>query len=164
MVFNPRQCLEIYNVYDNMSRIGLYLGGSRSKLGNMDAASGTDWDWNAPDWGDMSWEQIRYLNANFYDVYTTTDKRPAYADDLFVGYLKHRKYPHITVVLRRDLDLYRKVFGGIPLDFWAEYLWKSNPNKSPPYQTYITDIFNTLFKIESLRSDKNFYDDIPWAF
>lgn len=129
-----KQCLTAFN-----------LGGSRYFLHRemLDIPSGTDWDFYTNDspknhklLNDLGFEQTYSNQSNMYD-----------GDDWLLGIYKHEEY-NIEVLIRINVEDYKKIMENIPFEFYRDYLWKSGPNY--PIRDQIQAIFNQMFRIYQL--------------
>ena len=120
---------------------GYYLGGSRNKLKNYDIRSETDWDYNAT----SAFVRSPWFQNNFDQIVSVLSN---YADNLFVSYWKHKIFDHVSVVERKDLDMYREIFETISIEFWKKYLWKSTPTPTHTLsRKRQINIFNQLYYV-----------------
>lgn len=141
---------------------GAFLGGSREKLRNWDVGDNTDWDFNV----DHTWlyekntHPLRnYIFDNFeLKEYSDYALDPLSRDSLFLEIFEHKKYNHITVIVRSDLNLYKRVWNKIPRNFWEKYLWKSHPDrieelkdpkKKKEWVSFVNQLFNTWYVMAS---------------
>jgi hypothetical protein len=144
-----------------------YLGGSRKKApggGYAILDRSVDWDWNV-DIKNTPWlDNIPLQNPLVFtpiqqfiaEEFEWVEKDWKYTDNQFAGLYRHRLFPHITLIVRRDLDLYKRVFDKIPKAYWQSYFWKSNPetkermkDKEYKKEWYIRGIatFNMLYEV-----------------
>lgn len=163
-MFNEEQTNEIQHIIDYMTKdLGMYLFGSRSMLEDMDYSSERDWDFVGQcdkDWGPKGWgPAYNWIKGEFilpYFVKSTgyNRKHKAYGGgDLdYRGVVKHKVYPHITIVLRNEADIYKHMWDGLDKEYWMTYLWKSNPKnlfaKNHPFEwkACVRQEFNRLMK------------------
>ena len=155
----------LQHVIDYM-RNYFYLGGSRNKLQDFDITTNRDWDFQCPQFEfmnnyDQDWvrecfeketpkppvEVIRDSQGITWQIAEMVESEP-YTDVLFAGLWKHKLYPQITLIERKDLELYRKVFEFMDTNYWKQFMWKSNPD-----QTFVlskearTKVFNDLYRV-----------------
>ena len=134
-------------VIDKLLEMGAFLHGSRDRFKNYNIDDPTDWDFAIdqedfrnywPPYTDLNGvyhtpnnsELCIYLYNNFI-VQDRPDLDPEteqYGDDHLIAYYKHTDYPDITIQVKDDLELWKKVWYRTPTDYWEQYLWKSAPN------------------------------------
>lgn len=155
--------LTVEEVVTKLLSMGAYLGGSRQKLQDFDYSSPRDWDFNIqhfvpenlfdnyPEVNDYVFENFQYIHNSDYD---DTNKMDDIKDTQFIEYYKHRLFPHITVVVRKNLALYKKVFDAIPFKYWKAFMWKSEPGLGKlseeartDYKIFIRAQFDMLFAV-----------------
>jgi len=123
-------------IVSDLMEMGMHFGGSRQMLGDMDYGTERDWDFNFQLNTKKSvslfqttkyvWpnEEVgAYVEEHFYHA------KESYESKDVTGYYKHRVYPHITLIGRRDLAKYKKVWDSITPEFHHKWLWKSAPHR-----------------------------------
>lgn len=102
-----------------------------------------DWDFYAQD----SKEIIDALLSRGYYIAYTPMCGYYDGDTNLSKIFKHTEFQEIQVLLRHDVELYKKVIRSISPEFYRDYLWKSGPNYCAREQ--IQSIFNQLFETAS---------------
>ena len=163
--------LEMLGVLKEMDRLNFYLFGSREMFNNLDLDDPTDWDFLGEiyvDWsrrGAPHTPRSAFIIDNFVSV-NNKSKQNGYKDgpppdNSFCELLRHKKFPNITIVIRKSVKVYQRMWEDLSFDFWHTNLWKSNPNSFyhlDPYQWKLgaRKIFNTLLEraeIKILKED-----------
>jgi hypothetical protein len=123
------------------------LGGSRRMAEKYPEKvvihDGTDYDF----YGSDTAENRCLLESVGFNWVKATNKN--YWDDLLIDIYKHGIYP-IEVLIRKDVELYSKVFECISADDYAFRLWKSNPacpvNDMEAFRASVCEWFNYAFR------------------
>lgn len=110
---------------DVLSGMGLFLGGSRSKVPEM-CSSDTDWDFSFED----STLVPRLEELGFVRQVISGEHLEKYSDISFRALWKHPNY-EIDVIQRWFFDRYKTVWSLISKEYYKKYLWKSSPNRDP---------------------------------
>lgn len=150
----------VKDVVEKLQSLGAFLGGSREKLKDFDYSSDRDWDFNAQspkDWWSSD-PLMNYILHNFKEMPTGEGyEGNTFLDDpQFVAYFKHLDYPHITVIVRKDLEAYKKMWKAIPKWYWEHYLWKSAPHIKTLIATFPEEEREERFKGFKLSISHNF--------
>lgn len=119
---------------------GFYLGGSRRMAqkypDRVIIRSSTDYDYNGQD-GDDAEKLLKALG--FKPMHGAGN----YNDDQAFSFWKNGK---VTVILRENLNLYKKAFELVDIDAYLHRFWKSSPHLKVPFSKEQTrDYFNCLF-------------------
>ena len=140
-VFNAEQTLQIQDIVETLGSYDCYLGGSRQMLRDWNYSSRRDWDFNVPfmnayvlDDENAGWarpdenpELAEYLRENFTMQQAPDGDFSDYAiDSQFVSYWKHNVFPHITIIVRYNLPLYKRAWKSLGYELWHDYTWKSS--------------------------------------
>lgn len=123
------------------------LGGSRRMAEkypeHVSVTDTTDYDFYCSDT-----QENRYLLESIGFYLVKADIRE-YWDSLLVDIYKHGVYP-IECLVRKDIELYSKVFEGISVDDYRFRLWKSNPaapvNDISAFRASVCQWFNYSFE------------------
>lgn len=121
-----------------------YLGGSR-RMAERDPkvikinALGTDYDFYIT----YTKEVYEFLTGIGFRVSASSYK---YLDDNaeLVMYYSNGPFENIQVVLRKDAEVYHRMFENISPEFYRDNIWKSGPNHLTQHQ--IRETINTLLK------------------
>lgn len=142
--FSPEEAKEIKRIVLDLKERGFFLGGSRDKLNDRYSFDSIrDWDFNSPYFGKYvqiveGLENLDFKTGFYGDkevgeyVVENFDKMPRPTneytiDNMFLGYWKHKVYPHITVIERYNLPLYIRAWECLDINLWGNYIWKSRP-------------------------------------
>ena len=128
----------------------IYLGGSRrmAERGDKELAAqspiindDTDWDFYATHTPELEakllalgWDHTNTSAAHHFG-------KIDYLDDEAVMILEKDNH---QIVLRRDAQLYNRVFESIPVEYYYNSLWKGNPAVD---RTMVQPIFNLMFAV-----------------
>ena len=130
---------------ERVNMINLYLGGSRRMAqkypDRVFVTDKTDWDYNAQ----HCKEVIDFLQK----VGEPIDGEPSYNDDQAMYF--YRLPNNVTVVTRKDLNLYIRAFESVDVDLYCKHYWKSSNELVGKFCKGKTrSYFNKLFK-EALK-------------
>jgi hypothetical protein len=154
-------------VVAELERQGAFLHGSREKFNNRDFSHPADWDFAIAyddvtahlqyDGGLISFKEPNNVDfAEFVVNAFNWSNNPTYIDSNFAGLKKHRLFPNITLQLKKDLQGYIRMWHKVPVEYYKQYLWKSNPEiiasigddkeKDKAFKRFRTDTFEMLYQ------------------
>jgi hypothetical protein len=170
-------------VVEKLQKMGAFLHGSRDRFKNYNYDDPTDWDfavddkefgWNETgnNWFDGYWHDASPL-GNFiqHDFVKQNkihflDEEVEYGDDYLIALYHHIIYPDITIQVKPNLNLWKKIWYRTPTWYWEKFLWKSaphakeyvrlNPDKEQELKKFMRETWNMLWEVHS-HKDLNDY-------
>ena len=135
--------------------IPFYLGGSRKMAekhpDRVQVTDDTDWDYNVPCGAEVE-DILRKLGDFTSNSFTNAD----YKDDQAVSYFC-TPTRNVTVITRKDLEVYATAFEMVDVDLYLTKYWKSSPHLEKPFCKLETKLyFDGLFEKAKGVLDPNY--------
>jgi hypothetical protein len=154
--FDEKESEEIKIIVSNLIDLGAYLYGSRSKhfkfKHNLRFDYDTDWDFavqNGVDWNICEiGKKLSSLGELILRDFRLS-RSSTYYENNVVCVLEHKQYPHITVIVMKDLLLWKRTWDKLGPDFWYDYIWKHGGTK----EQYINDKRKWKIRVDDIMKE-----------